>query len=194
LSIQLVSGANVVNLADGDNDGVVTYIGAIGVWTVNVTTGLGSPLLGGLSLPVIHLNSVDVSSQNGGTLYVRIQQLGNSSATNPLAMQFAFGGATNGTVNGVACANAVNSVFNADGTTNACDASVALGPFSTAAFSGIGGLIGNPNNIGMLISITHGAGVKTTSIDAELSGIPEPGTYALMGFGLAGLAFLRRRR
>lgn len=37
-------------------------------------------------------------------------------------------------------------------------------------------------------------GVDNVSIDATRRGVPEPGTLALLGAGLAGLGFVRRRR
>jgi hypothetical protein len=37
-------------------------------------------------------------------------------------------------------------------------------------------------------------GLDVTFSNFSLTGVPEPGTYALMGLGLAGLAFIRRRK
>jgi choice-of-anchor C domain-containing protein len=39
-----------------------------------------------------------------------------------------------------------------------------------------------------------GAALDNVTIDEDLSGIPEPATMALVGLGLAGVAFARRRR
>lgn len=76
-----------------------------------------------------------------------------------------------------------------------CD-DAALGPFSGGAFSGLTSFVkaieDGTYEVGIQVVLTHeGAGVS--SFDAELTGVPEPGTYALIGAGLLGLGMLRRR-
>src|SRR5690349_21157865 len=69
-------GAPVVSCADGaacDQNalaGVVTFIGTVGAFTVNVTTGESKPLLG--NNPIFDLNSVDTQT-GGGNHSLRIQ-------------------------------------------------------------------------------------------------------------------------
>ncbi len=71
--LQLQSGATTVTVPDGDLldssplPGVVTYVGAVGNFTINVTSGLTKPTQGTAILPEISLSSVDTSKQ-GGTL------------------------------------------------------------------------------------------------------------------------------
>jgi hypothetical protein len=74
LILRLTSGADSVTVTDGDaNDacpllGCVTYIGDVGVFTVNVSTGLSDPLLGGDSFAQMDLNSVNLSTSTGTLL------------------------------------------------------------------------------------------------------------------------------
>ncbi|MBI5142647.1 MAG: hypothetical protein HZA20_10755 [Nitrospirae bacterium] len=66
-TITLSDGANTVTVVDGGagdtnaTPGIVGFSGPIGLWVVNVTTGIGSPLFGLPGLPQTHLDSVDLS-------------------------------------------------------------------------------------------------------------------------------------
>jgi hypothetical protein len=51
-------------------EGAITYISAIGDWTVNVTTGLTKPILGSSTYPHLDLNSVNVSSSTAGKMLI----------------------------------------------------------------------------------------------------------------------------
>jgi hypothetical protein len=73
-----------------------------------------------------------------------------------------------------------------------------LGPFTSlpiGAFSGttwFAKQLEDNYAVGIQVVLTHKA-AGTSSFDAELSSVPEPGTYALIGAGLLGLGLLRRR-
>jgi hypothetical protein len=191
LTLKLDDGSNpVVTVTDdgaGDSNlvnGAVTWIGTLGVWTVNVSTGIGFPLQGSLSWPYLDLNSINVSNA-AGTLTLTLTQ-GGFTAPPPPGFLFQIGGTTQGTVNAAACVDAVISTCN----------DAVLGPFLGGAFSGVTSFVKPLQNgtyeVGIQIVLTHG-GAATSSFDAELTGIPEPGTYALIGAGLLGLGLLRRR-
>ncbi len=190
LTLSLNDGSNSVTVQDGGvNDsnpaaGVVTWIGSIGVWTVNVTTGLGYPALGNLSWPHLDLNSVNISSQ-AGTLTMLLTQGGFTSPPPP-AFLYSIGGTTQGNVTAYACAGMA---------LGDCE-DVQLGPFSPTSFSGDAGFQlfdpGEDYSVGIKVILNHGqAGVS--SFDAQVNSVPEPGTYALIGAGLLGLGLLRRR-
>lgn len=64
LTLTLTDGSNTVTVQDGamgdsnGTNGAVTWNGSLGVWIVNVTTGVGYPVLGSPSWPILDLNTV----------------------------------------------------------------------------------------------------------------------------------------
>ena len=190
LTLKLDDGTNSVTVQDagmGDSNpaaGAVTWIGSLGVWDVNVSTGIGYPLFGSLSWPYLDLNSAN-TSKAPGTLTITLTQ-GGFVAPPPPGFLFQIGGTTQGTLNASACADTVLSTCN----------DAALGPFSGGAFSGVTSFVkaieDGTYEVGIRVVLTH-ADTGVSSFDAELTGVPEPGTYALIGAGLLGLGLLRRR-
>ena len=194
LTLTLTDGSNTVTVQDGGGgdfnpttSGAVTWIGALGVWSVNVSSGVGYPALGTLSWPVLDLNSINVSTAPG-TLTLLLTQGGFTSPPPP-GFLFNIGGTTNGTVTAYACAGV---------TLGNCE-DVQLGPFNpvgSTAFSGSTSFpFADPDEayqVGIKVVIHHN-GATNSSFDAEVQPVPEPGTYALIGAGLLGLGLLRRR-
>ncbi|NWF55905.1 MAG: PEP-CTERM sorting domain-containing protein [Syntrophaceae bacterium] len=171
--------------------GVVTFIGSIGNWAVNVTTGISKPIIGSASSPQIDFNSVNVTSSGGGNL---IFGMVDSGFTGPISggnagpFTFNVGGTTQGTVSFLAFGN-ISPGDNFSGITIA-----SLGPFGAGAFSGTtqGGFPAvSPFGIGIVATITH-TGNQATSFDASLS-VPEPAVLILLGSALIGVFALRRR-
>lgn len=84
-------------LTDIGNTGVLTFIGAVGAFTVNVTTGIsqpgsvsGSPPAGEIAM--LDLNSVNAASSTGGTLTILLEN-NNYSGTGTLTDVSSIGGA-----------------------------------------------------------------------------------------------------
>ena len=188
-TLSLSDGTVTVLCADGaacdanGTAGAVTFIGSVGVFNLNVTTGLSTPFY-----PDNHmdLNSVNATSATGGTLTVMLSQNGFSGAGTYVS---AIGGTSGGAVAASAYADASNALF---GTGTALGATQ---NFGTGAFSGSwnGAYAGaSPYSLTQIVSITH-RGAATTSFDYELK-VPEPGTLALLGLGLIGIGASRRRR
>lgn len=170
----------------------MTWIGSLGTWTVNVSTGLGYPLLGSLSWPDLDLNSVNFST-GPGTLTLLLTQ-GGFTVPPPPGFLFSIGGTTGGNVTAYACAGVM---------LGNCE-DVQLGPYSSVplpSFSGttsfavdFADLAVNDFMVGIQVVINHTGSRKVTSFDAEVQPVPEPGSMAMLGGGLIGIGLLLRRR
>ena len=159
-------------------EGAITYNSAIGNWTINVTTGLTKPILGSSTYPYLDLNSVNVSSNAAGKMLIAFYDDG-FTGNYPFVLR------TGGTTSG-----AVEIQAWADGTEFA---PVTYGPgaFSDTRYNYV------PNSsefaAEIIAVITHGECGGISSFDIELKTVPEPVTMLLLGFGLLGLAGLRKR-
>ncbi len=191
--LKLSVGATTITIVDGgagDSNGaagVITFIGSIGGWGINVSTGITYPALGSPALPQLDLNSVNVSSSGAGTLTISFSEKG---FTGTFPLDFNVGGTTVGSVTAKSYADTSNVEF---GTGTLLHS---LGPYGPGAFSGSGVSVGPPGSLYSLTavaSITH-SGAGATSFNAHLF-VPEPGTIAIWSvLGMVGLAYSWKRR
>lgn len=179
----------------GLGPGSVVYVGALGVWTLNVDTGTTKPFIGSSFDPAMDLGFVNMSSA-AGTLVVEWSDDGFTGPVPSATFQASIGGTTAGTIRYESFYSAANSI---PALTALTDSGVLLpGLGSAFAASDIGSAVGLSVPPGFAltqrVTITH-TGAGLSSGDAELNQVPDGGsTLVLLGSVLSGIGALALRR
>jgi len=161
--------------------------GPIGNFNALGITGFGPNTLGTFDFPSLDLSAL-VASTAAGTLTIELSEVG---FTGPSSVQGFFGSLSGSQIQSVQLDYYVdlgNSLF---GKGTSLGSLSGLGTFSdTASFPFVPG---STYSLTMVATITH-TGAQTTSMDAQINAVPEPGTIFLFGSGLMGLAAWRLRK
>lgn len=173
-------------ITDTDNDGFITFNGAVGTFTVNVTTGISVPFVSGPQL--LDLNSIDVSG-GAGDLEIRLTDTDYTGS--PPAFEALFGGtaAPGGDIDFELYYDDANAEFGATSL-------IFSDTNNQNAFSGSGSTsatVTDPFSLTIVANITHVKG-GVSSFDAEIRAVPLPTAVWLFGSGLLGLVVISRRK
>jgi len=195
-TLSIFDGTTTITVTDGgigDSNptvGAVTWIGTIGVWNVNVSTGITGPVTSP-PYPHLDLNSVDTST-GAGTLTLKWSDPGNGPSTDSMNMNVGGTQPATGSLTYKLYGDAGNVAL---ATTTLLGTQ---GTFIGASYSqtgnsslGLGGL-GSLFSLTQQVVLTH-SGAGTTSFDAEAQ-VPDGGTtLALLGSSMLGLGAIRRK-
>jgi hypothetical protein len=177
--------------------GQITFIGGVGSWTSNVTSGFGPPYE--QLTPLLDISSFNATvGAGGGPLTVLLSVSGLTSPNGLQTFLNSFGG-TNSAAGTIVTSQAFYSATNTPFCAQGCAGAVAITPLLTlsgAAFSGMtngSALLGSgPYAITLEVTINTNGAADTTSFDDSLS-LPEPATLSLLGSGLLGFGMAFKR-
>lgn len=199
LSLKLTDSlGNTTTVDDSGSPGFTLFNGALGNWSINVTSGVSTPVLDPNRMD---LNSLNVSNFSapapGGYIDIWLSQTGYSAGGIDSLVSFfgEIGGTTQGSLTWMLFADDNNTLFGdqfiVDGGTNATSpiADVLSGAFT----------LSDTFSLTLYVRINHGSGTRSSSFNYAGSfdapnQVGEPGTLALIGAGLLGVVMLRRRR
>jgi hypothetical protein len=171
--------------------GIATFLGAIGNFAANVTTGISKPLIGSVFQPILDLNSIDVTSANaGGTLTISLTDTDFIGAGGIIQALSTIGGTlASGSLKVDTFLDCGNKAFGE--TTHLTSQTLTGNPFSGSANTFVNGCQGNYSVTQVAVLTLPGGAIF--SGDSMLA-VPEPSTAAIFGIGLLGLGLALRRK
>ncbi len=206
--LQLQNGATIVTIGDNSaNDsngstGVITYMGAVGNFNTNITTGSSKPAVGGATTPELDLTSLNITNDTDSpqtlTLLFSDNNFGPVTGTPQASLSITqLGQSPSGPANGSV---SYRGYFDSANMTLAQTTLLtSIGPITTTgngSNSGSLGTFANPFALTQAVTITLNAG-GTFLGSANLDIVPVPEVNTVLAGVLAtiviGVSFARRR-
>lgn len=190
--LTLSSGGNtvIINDTNGGLDacpltGCITFVGAIGNWNLNVSTGTVG------TNPLIDLNSIDSLVGAGTGANALTITFSSTDFTSPGLLQSSIGGtlSTGASLTYQGYYNANNAL---NGTTTAIGSLLSFGPGGAFSGSTSGGTATGTYSLTQVVVLSATQNGRS-SFDAAID-VPEPGVLALAGLGLGLVGLIGRRR
>jgi len=195
-TLTIFDGTTTITVTDGsalDSNpapGAVTWIGTIGVWNINVDTGLTKPAVGSAVLPVMDLSFLGHSAKSR-----KARRGPSSTGAGTLTLTWSDSGFTatglgTGEIGGTAGGTVTDQILK--------NGVVVLsqGPLGPGAFSGTtsGFIALKPSDVLSLQVIIHHSAPATTTGNQAFTVVPDGGSaVALLGIALVGVEALRRK-
>jgi hypothetical protein len=191
LILRVSDGTSTATRTDLDGNGAVIFIGSIGDWVLNVTTGVTDPMIGDNNSSRLDLSSINVSgsSSRGGTLYISLTDTGNTVPIGDTHFSIGVGGFTDGSISFRSYVDSTNTAFGTE--TLLHNTGLLTGsPFSSSGYGAVS--VTGPYSITTVATLTHDNGFSISGFGHDVK-VPEPRGLAVLGIGLLGLAFGTRR-
>jgi len=196
-TLRLSDGNTIIDVGDNtakDSNptiGAVTYndiYGDFSFASVLVSTGVTYPLTGTIDYPVVHMDTLQVSG--AGTLDVYFSEVGfGPTDLRPFVSD--IGGIAGYSVTGTTYVDGGNTLFGTSTTLST------LGPYNAGSFHDTSTDFFNPNepySMTTRTTITHNNAAQVTSLNLQISVLPEPVSSTLFVIGGALLGFRRFRK
>lgn len=174
------------------SSGAATFTSSIGTFAANVTTGISKPLIGSALLPILDLNSVDVTSQSGGggQLSILLTDTDFIGLGGVIEALNTIGGTLSaGSFAVTTFLDCANTPFGQS--TQLTSQSLSGNPLSGSASTFVNGCDGTYSLTQLAVLTMPGNAIF--SGDSMLA-VPEPSTIAIFGIGLLGLGLALRRK
>jgi hypothetical protein len=173
-------------------DGLETFVGPLGIFAANVTTGLTKPIL--LAPSLMDINTVTVTAGGPGTLTITWSDTGWPYDIPPFGFEMAAGGvAGSGTT-------VTYSAYVDDANVPSAQTALigTLGSFGPGAYSGTlvagGPPATNPYSLTQKLTLTFTGPGQVISGDFALNIVPEPASVVFLGTALLGVTALFRKK